>query len=1187
MFTNYRMGLSSWPETTIEEYYSMSKIYYRILLNLLFFFTISGGTVGIAQAQYCVPTYTNACTSLDIIDNVQFVTINQTATGCGNATTNYSDLTATVSTTVAQGNTYPISVTPGASWGQYFVAFIDLNQDQDFADAGEFFDLGYAAAGQTITSNITIPLATTVGTTRLRVMCRFSTPVLTQADVCATGLNYGEVEDYGLTVIPPPPIDLSTIAMDSPGSGCGLGNETVAIQVLNQGTTTITNFVGCYTVDGGTAVCQPFTVNLTSGDTAFLSFTVPANVSSAGTHTLNAWVTILGDGNTSNDTLGTQTIFNYGIPTGIPYSEDFEASDGNWSYEGDSSLTQWQWGAPTGTFISAAAGGTNAWVTNLSGNYLSHSNNDIVYMRSPCYDFSTLTADPFIAFSHLYNTESCCDESWLELSTDAGTTWGKVGTSATGNNWYNDTFNDEWDGDSEQPGVWRTADHRLTGAAGSNRVFLRFAFSSDGSVEREGFGVDNVLIIDTIINGGVASIEAPLNGCSLTATEAVTVTLSNPGTHDLVNPTVCFSINGAAAVCEVASITIPSGSTATYTFLGTADLSAVAQYDFNAYIVVTGDSIIDNDTLSSDVVNFPVINSFPYVEDFESGPGFWISDGTNNDWQLGTPGKLNIQGAASGSNAWVTGTTGFLNYQPNSDHWVEGPCFDLSGQQDAWVGMNIWWETDNGSDGAVMEYSLDGGSTWSEIGQYLEPDWYNNTSINGLVNINGSGDGWSGRSGGNGGSEGYVFAKHDLDSIAGQSNVRFRVHFASDGFGNFDGIAFDDFSIAVPPTVDLGNDTIVCEDLILTPNLAANGVFQWDSVAGTFPVQIDSTPSITIANSGMYALTFTDSLGFCDRDSIIVTINTTPVVDLGADLNVCDGTGSTIAVDSMAYPNVVWSTSATTPSIVVTTATTIFVDVVDTVGCISSDTLTTAIVPLPQFSLGADTVICQGDTLCMSTGFTGPGFTHLWSTGATTETVCTNIVSGYWAIAIDSNGCEWADSVILTPGPAVPTTSFGIDSSNCPVISFSGITTGTVDNVSWNFGDNNTSTAINPSNDYSTAGNGIYNVFFVASNSCGSDTTTLSLNIACLVSITEGLDNHLFVYPNPNQGQFRVVTELSGSDVVSWQIVDLQGRIVEAREYGEQSGNFSADIALDQAKGVYFLRFQVGEKMQTEKIIVE
>lgn len=1166
----------------------MRTFYPKILLNLLLGFVFALSTGSVVQAQYCTPTYQFACTSNDFIDNVQFVTINQVATGCGNTTTNYSDYTSTISTTVAQSSVHQISVTPGIQFSQYFVAFIDFNQDQDFDDPGEFFDIGLAQGGQTITSNIAIPATATLGTTRIRVMCRYFSPPLFQTDVCSTTLNYGEVEDYGLVIIPPPPVDMAAVALDSPGSGCGLTNEIVTFSFANYGLDSVVNPTICYSVDGLPPVCQTYADTVDSGDTVTVNFTTPANVTAPGPHTFNVWVTAAGDGNSINDTLFNQEIFNYGAPISVPYSEDFESNNGNWSFEGDSSLTNWVWGAPNSTFISGAAGGTNAWVTNLTGNYLSHPNNEVVYMRSPCYDFSTLSADPFVAFSHIFNTESCCDESWLEMSTDAGDTWNKVGTAGSGNNWYNDTFADDWDGDSGPAGVWRTADNRLTGSAGSARVFLRFAFSSDGSIEAEGFGVDNVLIIDTIINAGVIAINSPGNGCQLTSADSVSVEVINAGTHVLVNPQVCYTINNAAPVCETIMDSIPSGSTYTYTFQQTANLSVTGPYDVQAYTVVTGDSLGDNDSTLAGIVNFPVINTFPYVENFESANGLWISGGVNNDWELGTPNKLNIQGAASGSNAWVTGTTGFLNYQNEANSYVEGPCFDLSQVTEPWVGLNVWWETDQGSDGAVLEYSLDGGATWLEVGQYNDPfNWYNNFNMFGLTNAGGSGDGWSGRSGGNGGSEGYVFAKHDLDSISSMTSVRFRVHFGSDFFGQFDGVAFDDFSIGGAPQVDLGNDTIVCEDLTLSPNFPQNGTFEWDSLAGIFAAPFDSVQTVTITGSGEYIFTYTDSLGFCGMDTIEVTINTTPVVDLGGNANICDGSSVTLSVDSMAYPNVVWSTSATTPSISVSTPTVISVDVTDTVGCTSADTITTFIVPLPQFSFGADTTVCQGDTFCFSTGYTDPSYSHIWSSGAMTETVCTQIVAGYWAIVTDSNGCTWSDSIILSPGPAVPTSVAGFDTTNCPIVDFSDLSTGMIQTYSWDFGDGNSSIAASPSNDYSTAGNGTYNVVFVTGNSCGTDTTTLTVEINCLVNITDGLDNKLFVYPNPNQGQFRILTELTGTAPVSWQIVDLQGRVVMERDYGQQSGNFTEDVKLEQAQGVYFLRFTAGDKVSTEKIIVE
>ena len=55
------------------------------------------------------------------------------------------------------------------------------------------------------------------------------------------------------------------------------------------------------------------------------------------------------------------------------------------------------------------------------------------------------------------------------------------------------------------------------------------------------------------------------------------------------------------------------------------------------------------------------ITAYPYLEDFESGAGGWSTAGTL--WELGTPAGTTIAGAASGTNAWMTGLS--TNY-PNS-----------------------------------------------------------------------------------------------------------------------------------------------------------------------------------------------------------------------------------------------------------------------------------------------------------------------------------------------------------------------------------------------------------------------------------------------------------------------------------------------------------------------------------------
>lgn len=1165
----------------------MRKIYNSFFLHALLACFGLLGTGLTVNAQYCLPTYNSACTSGDFIDDVSFVTISNLASGCGLTSANYSDYTSTINTTVSPGNSYQITVKPGPSWGQYFVAFIDFNIDGDFADPGEFFDIGYAAAGQQISNTIAIPGAATVGNTRFRVMCRYANTALTHADSCATGLSFGEVEDYTLVVIPPPPLDLSAVSVDSPISSCVMDSaEHLTVTFANYGLNNVSSGVQlCYTVNNGPPVCEPFTGTINAGDSASYTFAAPVNMSAPGPYNIVFWTSLAGDGNATNDTLFGTTISNLGtgLTNSVPYFEDFEANDGNWTTYGGPP-NSWAHGQPNSAFITSAASGLNAWVTNLTGQY---QNSELSYLQSPCMDFTGLTGDPFIAFSHIYNTESCCDEGWLELSTDAGMSWNKVGTSGTGNNWYNDTFADEWDGDSGPGGQWRTADNQLVGSAGNSGVFVRFVFSSDGSVLADGFGVDNVRILDTIINASVSAINAPINSCLMSATETVEVDIFNAGTHIMTNFQVCYSVDGLPPVCETVSDTIQPGDTFTYTFTGTADFSATGLHNLVSYSILAGDSINDNDTTMAGITNYPVINTFPHLQDFEGGQNNWATDGNaNNDWEWGLPNKLNISGAYSGSGAWVTGTTGFLNHNADQDSWVESPCFDLTNMNNPWVGSRVWWESDFSSDGTVLEYSTDAGATWAEVGQFGDPhNWYRDSTINGLQNAGLTGNGWTGD--GTSSSGGYLMAKHDIAFLSGQSLVRFRMHFGSDAFGNSDGFAFDDFVIATPPAVALGNDTIVCESLTLSPGLPSNGSYQWDSLAAGFTVTVDTSASFTISSTGTYILTYTDSLGLCGIDTIQVSINTTPVVDLGPDQNICTNDSITLSVDPAAYPSVNWSTSATTSSITVNTATTVIVDVTDTVGCSSSDTINTAIVALPQFTLGPDTTVCQGDSFCLGSGITGPGYTYLWNTGATTETICSNIVSGYWAIVTDSNGCQWADSVILTGAAPAPTSSAAFDTSNCPIVAFTDQSSGSVSTYSWDFGDGNSSSAQNPSNDYSAAGNGTYTVMYIVENSCGADTSTFTVDINCLVNISPGLDARLKIFPNPNQGRFRVVTELPGTVPVNLQITDIRGKVVYERDYGDSSGAFEEEIQLDQAQGVYFIRFEAGNEVAVEKLVIE
>jgi hypothetical protein len=132
------------------------------------------------------------------ITNVSINTINNTTA----KPSGYSDYTASQSTNLQKGATYPLSVKLNTDGNNTVLAYawIDFNQDGDFFDFGEAYDLGSATNttnGLTNVSpiNIIIPSTATLGTTRMRVMVTYNN----DTSACATGFD-GEVEDYSIVI---------------------------------------------------------------------------------------------------------------------------------------------------------------------------------------------------------------------------------------------------------------------------------------------------------------------------------------------------------------------------------------------------------------------------------------------------------------------------------------------------------------------------------------------------------------------------------------------------------------------------------------------------------------------------------------------------------------------------------------------------------------------------------------------------------------------------------------------------------------------------------------------------------------------------------------------------------------------------------------------------------------------------
>ncbi len=114
----------------------------------------------------------------------------------------YSDYTG-ISTSVNAGSAYSLSIqlNTDGNYTVYSKVWIDWNQDNDFDDAGEEYDLGSATnVSNGATSNsplsVTVPATAVAGNTRMRVSAKYGSA----ATSCETGYD-GEVEDYTVNVI--------------------------------------------------------------------------------------------------------------------------------------------------------------------------------------------------------------------------------------------------------------------------------------------------------------------------------------------------------------------------------------------------------------------------------------------------------------------------------------------------------------------------------------------------------------------------------------------------------------------------------------------------------------------------------------------------------------------------------------------------------------------------------------------------------------------------------------------------------------------------------------------------------------------------------------------------------------------------------------------------------------------------
>jgi type IX secretion system substrate protein/PKD domain-containing protein len=133
---------------------------------------------------------------------------------------------------------------------------------------------------------------------------------------------------------------------------------------------------------------------------------------------------------------------------------------------------------------------------------------------------------------------------------------------------------------------------------------------------------------------------------------------------------------------------------------------------------------------------------------------------------------------------------------------------------------------------------------------------------------------------------------------------------------------------------------------------------------------------------------------------------------------------------------------------------------------------------------------------------------------------------------------------------------------------------------SWNFGDGQTSTAMNPSVTYTA--NGTFVVTLIAGNVCDQDTSIETITVIEVGLNKPTAANALSVFPNPSSGKISI-SDPSGSGM-NIQVFSTEGRKVA--EFKDQAGGREIDLSALKS-GVYFLRINSGGNLFNAKLVLE
>ncbi|MEO5777023.1 MAG: M4 family metallopeptidase [Flavobacterium sp.] len=312
--------------------------------------------------------------------------------------------------------------------------------------------------------------------------------------------------------------------------------------------------------------------------------------------------------------------------------------------------------------------------------------------------------------------------------------------------------------------------------------------------------------------------------CGVTSVPT-TVYFKNLGTNPITTVNIAYNVDGGSNTNLVWNGSLSTCATGSQLItINTASLSP-GTHILNFTTTIAGDTVNSNNSKSTYIFvnqqsNLNQINTFESSADNLITYNELVSN--NSLWQRGIVNKTNL---TDSSNSYATGLTN--PYTPDTKSYLTSRCYDLSQAQNPILKFDMAFDLQYATDILYMQYSTNGGTTWSRLGSASDSDWYTVDSgctfcVGGEWTGDASNTNTSGTTNGTKRLYSYDLTAFGSTSPTPQSNMLFRFVFESDSTDNYDGVLIDNFVIETT----LGTDEFSPANVNIYPN-PAKGILNY------------------------------------------------------------------------------------------------------------------------------------------------------------------------------------------------------------------------------------------------------------------------------------------------------------------------------------------------------------------------